>query len=436
MIRYWKEFLLFSAYFGLLIWCSPFDMSQLNCGDKCFTFFYSAWFFERLYDSPVYSSLCWLVVRLGFPEGFSLTFFLSILPALGSAVCVMLSTKRLTDNFWAPWISTLTLMSSWVFISQAIKVDVYSFTAFTLILAYTFLVYKRVTLAAVFFGLGMVTHWVTGVVAALAWFVHSDELRRKFYIMIPVPVIVIFLWHTFVPMYDPESNSNIVYIFVISWTVGPMSEIWGNLLRTVSIGLFVAMFGWIPILAFFYKDFRKSLPFIFIVLVPLSYMVIATSDSGYMQLAVAAPFLSIAAGLGMQHIKEWHIEKLLVICMLFIMFLSIFIWRIDSNPTSARDMINQMDNVPDDAKIVALRVYNDKTDTFGGAVTWMVDYYNHRTGRSLESIYIIEASEVALLTRNTTIILDALKDVYPDTDLYYYEIVELSEVRCELRKWE
>jgi len=99
-------------------------------------------------------------------------------------------------------------------------------------------------------------------------------------------------------------------------------------------------------------------------------------------------------------------------------------------------MINQMDNVPDDAIIVALRVYDEKTDTFGGAVIWMVDYYNHRTGRNLESINIVEAPESALITHNTTIILDALKDIYPDTDLYYYEIVELSEVKCELRKWE
>ena len=88
IIKYKWLIVLLASYLAILIYCSPLDITQLAAGDKCFAHLYSAVTGERLYNAPLYTLMGWIVTRLPIQDGFALSLFLSIIPAVG---CVALT---------------------------------------------------------------------------------------------------------------------------------------------------------------------------------------------------------------------------------------------------------------------------------------------------------------------------------------------------------
>ena len=449
------------VYFFMLLWCSPLDITQLNCGDKAFSMLYSSVYFERLHPSPVYMMLGWLVTRLPIQDGMALSIFLSILPAVGSVVCVYYIVKKKSSNGYAPLVASLALMSSWMFVSQVVKVEVYPLVAFMLIFAYALLVYEKTRMAAVVFGFASIVHWITAFIAIFALFIHRSDLRSKWYYMLPIPVVIMIFWYGFMPSYNPDMNQSVLFLVQVGWCAGPLSEVPGNMIRTIPVVLSTVTIAWIPTLAFFCKDFRKAVPFIFIILIPISYMIVTVADSGYMQMSVAIPFLAVASGMGMEHIRKYKIERAIVFGLIVVLITVPLVWKIDNNPTTARDMILQLDDVPDGSYIMALRVYDGDTDTYGGSVAYLVEYYNRHSGRDLFAVNLgylwqgetFDKGKQEIMDRGIVIpniddmtggtmeeqlenTKNALSLCNPGKTFYYYEIVDLEEMVCELKEWE
>jgi hypothetical protein len=452
---------LLAAYFGILLYCSPLDITQLNAGDKCFTLLYSATSGERLYG-PLYTLIGWLATRLPINDGMSLSILMSILPAVGSVACVYFAIKKQTNAYGAPFFGALCLASSWVFISQALKVEIYVFAAFFLILGYTLAVYKKGALAAIAFGLALTSHWVTTVPAVFAMLLYNRDFRRKSYLTIVTYAVIYGIWRA-LPIYDSALvDDSILYsllLFSLGWGSGSISDLFSNLSR-IPIAVFAIGFGWISVLLYFIKDFKKAIPIIFIISIPLLYLIVTLADSGYMQMSVIIPFLAVAAGLGFGYIQNFNFKKV-VVYGAFLTFLAIPIfWNIDTNPTTARDMINQLNNIPDKSIVVCYRQYDGNTDTCGNSVSWMVDYYNRENDKDIfpllvgflwdqqnpdrrQEIYdrgvIIPNTDdmygdtLAKQCKNT---MDALVEYNPSIDFYYYEITDLRSLTCELRKWQ
>lgn len=451
----WLILLLFT-YFGIVLYCSPLDITILGAGDKCFTHLYSAATGQGLYNSSIYMMFSWIIARLPFSTGFSLSFFLSIIPSIICIALVYFAVKKQTDTKGAPLFASLSLAGSWVFLIQALKVDVYPIVAMFLILGYTLAVYKKGTLAAISFGFALASHWVDAIPAVVAILIYNKEFRRKSYWCVIVYVIIAIIWR-FVPVYkDGAYNAGIMssfYILTGWWGSGSFNDLIGNLSR-IPIIMFMIGFGWIPATLYSIKEYKKAAPLIFIVGVLLIFIIVAPSDAGSQQMGAIIPFLAVAAGLGLKYIK---FKNIIVFGSIATLFITPIFWNIDTNPTSARDMINQLDNVPDNSIVLAYR----EPIAYSNAIMWIVDYYNYENDKHIYPLSIgifnkqsefadkiQEVKDMGIIipdedticvgnvSQSSLNIINALVDANPNISFYYYECVDFRSLKCELKLWE
>ena len=192
-------------------------------------------------------------------------------------------------------------------------------------------------------------------------------------------------------------------------------------------------------------------------LIACVYYLSAIEESGIMQLSVVVPIIAIACGLGVKYIKSRDVKVLTLTCSVVIMLMSGWIWNIDTNPTSARNMIDQLSSVPDGSIIIGARMNYGRTDTFGNSVELITNYHNRTTGRSLvplpvglildpdikeytdKGIYndIIFPDSFASDDINEDIYfgMEKIKRLNPDKRVYYYRYTDTERMLCELTEW-
>lgn len=464
--KYYIELSIFAVYSGILFYISPLDITQVNSGDKTFSFLYSAVYFERLHPSPLYTYLGWLVTRLPMSDGMSLSIFLSIIPSIATCIFVYLIIKKLNSSIFYARVGTLLFAASWIFVAQAVRIESYLLVTLLLVVGYYFYVCRKSTLSMLFLGLAMGSHWGTSAPFLFGIFffdIFNKEffLIRKWYIFVFTVAVIELVWYFVVPTYnvDIDNSINLLWSLQIGWGAGNLIDIVDNMPRFLSAVVFSIGLGLMPAVLFFIKDLKKSVIYLFPALIPLFYSLITIADCAVNQAAMAVPFLAIAGGLGMKYIDTVAIRKMIIIGSIVMMLSSIFVWNIDTNPTTARDMINQLDNVPDHSIIVDLRLVNGKTDTYGGGVDWTVNYYNKKMNKNLFPLNIgylgyagfndgrqkildqgiiipnIDDMTGATPQKNMENVMNSLCRYNPEKDFYYYDCVDLISVKYELKKW-
>lgn len=388
---HWRQALFFGAYLMILLICFARDITWVdtNTDSAGFISFIAAnnpWYF-----APVYYATGKLAVA--FPFGTvaaRMTFLQGVLPAFGSVVLVYLAIRKQTNNKWAPWVGSAVLAGCVIFFSQAIVTELYVLTAFFLILGYTLLLYHKASLAALSLGLGFGVHYLTSVPAIVALFFWSRELRRRWYVLagamgIPYALQAIFLfplgdWDTFYNQVGRGYTGASPDIFV--------SDLAPRLANAVKVLIVSFSLALIP--AVLWLKERKNLQFAFIVVVPLTYFIVSISICSYVQLAAAAPFVAVAAGLGVKRPRIRYFAPLCLASSLILMLLMPLKYDIgrtlDETPTTMRQLMNQFDRLPDSSIIVGYREYEGINDTCGIQVIALVQYYNWESGRHLRYV--------------------------------------------------
>lgn len=455
IIKYKWLIVLLVAYFSILVYCSPLDITQLNSGDKCFAHLYSSVTGVRIYNAPLYTLLGWVVTRLPFSDGFSLSFFLSIIPSVICVALVYFAIKKQTDTKGAPLFGALSLAASWLFVSQAVKVEVYPALALLLILGYTFAVYKKGVLAAITFGFALSGHWVDAIPVVFAMFFYSREFRRRSYLTLIVFAGVFIAWK-FLPNYrngifEDTFLSSAIRLFEF-WGSGTVYDFILNLSR-IPIIMFMIGFGWIPAILYFVKEYKKAAPIIFIVGVLCLFILISLNDAGYQQIGTIIPFLAVAAGLGFKYLANVNFKRIVICGTLITLLLIPLCWNIDTNPTSARDMIDQLDDIPDNSIVACYR----EPDAYANAISWTVDYYNFENDKHLYPLVVCslwyandsnikEITDMGILVPeigngsplmfNYPKTMDAIAALNPNISFYYYELVDDRSAGCDLKIWQ
>lgn len=476
MIKYWKHILFFASYLTILLICMSPDISQKCYGNDTFSLLYGAKFLEIRYPAPLYTFLGWPIANLPFGvDGGNLVLFLSTIPAFLSSICVFLITKKLSDNKFAPWIASATLMGSYVFFSQAIIVELYSLLAFFSITSFLALVYGKTKTSAVLCGLAMACHYITGVIPFIAFLIYSKDFRRIFYLPIVVFLTVFLSYHVFLDRFVWEvANSSSNQLFGIFDTIlkaferGNINDFPQTIWEAISI--FVISFGLsiIPIL-YFMKEAKKSYVFWILLALPIGFILFG-GYSRYINIVPFAPFIAVMAGLGVSRISIKHLEKIVLVTS-FIMMISLPLFfdigrTLDENDTTARKMIDELYEVEDGSIIMGIRLFDGDdgkkySDSLGGNVAVIVEYYNKENNMNLipirvnfvlSSEYKSQRSEL----QKRGVILPERDDVKrlpgseegdwlihiseqvslynPSKNVYYYEIIDKETEKCVLVK--
>jgi len=364
MKKYWKEIVLFGGFTGILLYCSPLDITQISAGDKCFSLLYGSVNYVTGYYAPVYMGLGWIVTRLPILDGMAMSLFLSLIPAVASAILVYLTIRLKSDNKYAPWIGTLVVMGSWAFFTQALKVEAYVLGGFFLILGYYLMTKRKFAWSAVSLGLAVCCHWMAIPIAAGAIIFYRKELWKKAYIWIGVSVALYWGYLFTAGPYVPGAEADFMsikdsLIMRIDWGYLSADISWvGHLLqRGTAILLFSFGLGLIPFAYYIRKtSIKESFPIVFSFGVIAILCLAGTHDVGYMGFAPVVPLVGVGVGLGVTHMKAKHMEKIVLAGVLLpVLLLPMVFGNFDSNPTTARAMINELDKIPDGSLVICER---------------------------------------------------------------------------------
>lgn len=407
--KYWKQILLFGGFTGILLYCSPLDITQISAGDKCFSLLYGATSYVHGYYAPVYMGLGWIVTRLPMLDGMAMSLFLSLIPAVGSVILVYLVIKIKTDDKYAPWIGTLVVMGGWSYFTQALKVETYVLGGFFLILGYYLVTKRKFTWSAVSLGLAVGCHWMAIPIAAGAMVLYQKELWKKVYICIGVPVALYCAYLYTAGPYVPGAQADFMSmkdsLFMrMAWSYIQGDISWtGHLLqRGTAILLFTFGLGLIP-LAYYIKrtPIKEAFPIVFPFGVIAILCLAGTHDVGYMGFAPIVPLVGVGVGLGVQHMKAKHLEKIVLVGVLLpVLLLPVVFGNFDTNPTTARAMVNELDTIPEGSLVICERAaftgekVQGKTSVFtpdgfcANSVGSAVLYYNRENpDRNIIQVY-------------------------------------------------
>jgi len=442
-------------------------------GFDTLSLFYSCKFLEIRYPTPLYILLGYPLVNLPFGTDGGNLVFLSIIPAFLSSILVFLSVRHLTDNKLAPWIGAAALMGSYLYFSQSIIVQKYALISFMSSAMLYFYSIKRYSWSGFFGGLAMASHYVGGFIPVIAFFCYSKELRKIWYIPV-VTFLTIFLgFYIFVPKFYWDA----VNLDVATRFLSPLLEVFRNIMvswfiEPWKLGLLVVSFGLtlIPMALFVINSFKKSTPYLFMLLFVLIIYITGEEFRGYISFAPFVPFYAVMAGLGVAYINTKYLSGMILISSLLMMISMPFVLNvnyIDKSPTTLRDCINQLKIVEDDSIILSVKIADYKdgviSDITSGHIFPMVEYYNRTNNKDLVPMSIVTTDEIIiskLRDHNVSMgIFDwsskereeeesvwrwdqrrydsgiqAICDANPDRHVYYYKLINLMNGESQLTK--
>jgi hypothetical protein len=473
-VKYWKHIGLFGLYFAVLMICKMPDISQKCFGNDCFSFLYIASFLSTRYPSPLYAIFGYPVAHLPFgSDGGNLVLFLSVIPAFLTSILVFLILSRKTENKWAPFVGSAVYMGCYITFSQAIITEIYSLLAFLMALSYYLMVIGRYRLSAAVTGLILASHYMTGGIFFIVFLVWNKKYRKYFYLPIIIGALFwicyLFLFKNF--YWDPNGGnagffSNLFRQIINAFGLGDFGSFGSGIWMAIQMAVISFGIAIIPILVYS-KKIKESAPYVFMVFIPIIWIAIGAYRSRFVDLVPFVPFAAIMAGMGTVELNIKHFEKLVLICSIAMLISMPFVFlRVDERPTTARQIINELDTVPDDSLIMCVKLFPWEdgafSDTCGGHIAAVVDYYNRKHGTSFIPVDVTVICDTTFTEARNRLIkcgvilpdtsdisfkdqssasdterwymeqMEALAEANPERNVYYYKCTDIGKEKYEI----
>lgn len=451
------EIILFAAIAAVYTICCAPDLTWVNSGIDSFGFYLGAKWFDTLEVNYLYQVLGHLSLYFPFgADGWKLAFFLSTLPAVGCVVLVFYVVRKQTASEIAPYLASAVLAGSVIFISQSTIQETYTLATFFVVLTYTALVYNRPKLAAAALGAVWFVNWPYAVIATLVFLASNREiLQRGWYIV----AISLGLFAAAFSLGEDSGYWTAVLNLLGRRPVAelPMQVLWTGTLLAVSFGL-----GLIP--AWYYlKSIKHTWPLLLLIFGPILFFLTEASYESFVQITLSCPFVAVAAGLGVEKLQVRHLEKVaLGLSALFILTAPAF-WDIgrsvDESPTTARQFLNQLEELPDGAIITGERGLGNpaRSDWHGelnglGARILYLETGKHVEFLSTAAYDLTNSEEKQRLSdlgyviptvpylgqpyfEWMAVLSQSFADANPEVPIYWVDINKPKVFGCTVRRW-
>jgi len=409
--KYWKEVTLFVVIVAIYTVCTQtgWSWSGYDCDLGDFLYAAENGTTTHFPGFPLFSVLAYIIIRIPIgEEAFRMAFILSTIPSIVTIIAVFYAVKKQTVNKWAPFVGAITLASANIFFMQSIIVEVYTLTAMVVTLAYTFMIYGKYRLSAVFAGLTLAMH-IMAAPAAVAMFLINKDLRKYWkWTIITAAFMYIYV---IVTAFTRESLSTIdgSSFGVMQYMIGTLvdnTQWWLNLPAWeipekiwISFSLFAIAFGLslIPMLLYF-KDFKQSKLMWAMVIIPVVYYFGCVLGLTNVHLVLAVPFLAIAAGLGMEKVKlPAYLIFVPSVILLLIMPLNYDIGRTLDKELSAEETYASFETIEDKSIVVNLCMMDMSEEIVLGSISGreqtLLILYNDENDTELVPLNISRYSE-------------------------------------------
>jgi hypothetical protein len=350
--KYYVEFFIFSAYGIILLICSPLDVSFLNNNGKGFELLYYSISGNILARSPVYGLLGWIVTRLPFLDSSLLIIFLSIIPAIASSILVYLCVYSHTKDRICSIIGSLSLMAGSLYFMQAQEIGYYTLGGFFIILSYWLIINKKFIWANIILLLSLLTcHIFAAAVIGIFSIMFYDIRKFSYIIVIPAMLYIVLAvslnLYYFTILNAFSYTSSTVYLFDRIYSFAPQF-------------IFIFSVGAIGSIFLMVKNIRLFL----ILCSPIGFSlanVLFSTHQTYNMLMPLIPLFCVSCGVGARYIKYKY--ALIVACVVMIgINCSVFSLRfIDSSPTTARQLYNDILMLPN-GSIIETPISHDDSE--------------------------------------------------------------------------
>jgi len=482
LLKYSRHIPFFGLYLLILLICKSSDITFKCFGNDSISLLYISKYFEQRYPAPFYAILGYPITNwLPGNDAGNLVIWLSVIPAFLTSILIFAIIRKLSTDRWAPWIGTASFMGCNIIFSQAIIIEIYSLMAFLFTLSYMFLVYGKPRLSTFFSGLAISCHYMTGFIPYIVFMIVSKEYRRYWYIPIVTALAIFVPYYLFTPVFYWEALGNrsvyavdLIRSIIISYSLGSIGNIGIGIWHSIQFMIVGFGLAIIPMFMIIRKNWKVAAPFTFMIFISIIWIAVVDYPSRYNDLVPFVPFAAIMMGLGISYIKIKYFGKAVFafsIIMLLLMPINFDIGRtLDENPTTARQCITQLDAVDDGSLIVCLKLVpwdgGMMSDTTGGHVAPMVEYYNRENGRNLipvniQFVYDNVSCEgrdkligIGIILPDYSMAGDrkgtdpistqewymeammSLVSLNPDKDVYYYKCINIEDEKYELvRLW-
>jgi len=429
-LRYWKEFLFFSAILAVYIaGCTP-DMTWMSLGGDMLDYVNSAEHMTTagLMGYPIYVSISWLFVKLPGNPFWNLALF-SSLATVGTCIFIYLIVKLFTDNKWAPYIGSAVYAGSFIVWTQSTIPEVYTFTAFLAAAGTYFVFRKRYYVAALAFAVSVGTHplvcfYILSLLA-LIWYTERDWRLISRLVLIGCLGFLGYLQMVFSEPANPEStnsiSSSIMILGYAATGLGtlPIDPPMATLERWYEILLITgASLGYAVPLLFFVKRTRE----VVVLGVIASLVLVFYATAFFWQWITYMTFvflpLSILIGIGASRFPVQKALPLFLIVATFFIGYNLYSYDIgrnvdDGDVTTARLFYNEVSELSDDSVLLS---------PIWGQPGLAIEYHHKKEGRG------------AVIVGYSKVVYD---DRYPDyrDQMAGYNIL-LPEVEVEHPKFD
>lgn len=296
------------------------------------------WTVPHVMGKPLYIWMVRALSYLPFSDVSLLTVGLSVIPGAITVAIAYLIGLELTKNKKLAILSSLIVLASGTFLSQATVIEQYAFTAMLISIAYLFYIKNKWVLATIFLGLGAATHVFVIVIAAI-WFVIEYKQWRRLVKLLPLFIVFGLLPYTFILYLMSTSSPNLI-AGNLSW--GAISSyVLGNTTSSLSMalaafpqrlqeatGILLLTFGiaWYPLVQGLRKPwntYKKTA--LMLIAFALWFYLTNRFPSTWKYVAMAVPVMAGFAVYGLTKLKPWHTKLILASVLILILLNGVFL---------------------------------------------------------------------------------------------------------------
>ena len=325
------------------------------------------WSAPHLYGMPLYQALSHGVYALGGDLAWNMSVLLSALPAALTIIITYLIVSHIANNRWIALVSSMVLLGAAVFTTEAQVIKEYSLAVMLLTLSFYFYIKGHKALAVISIGLGSAVHMVVVAIAVL-WFLLQ---WRQWYKYIPLYVVFGVLPYG-LTLWELSNNSppflaghglsfetiNAYLGFTgiaggLAATAAP-ARIWAEI-RVIIISLGLAL---VPLFVGLNKPWNITSKMLIVAIAfPVWYYLTCMDSTTWTYLCFAMPFCAIAVGIGLQRLRGYHTQVILVGAIIMIAMNGYFLnsSRLDAQESTAKSYYAAIMDIPDGSVVTVHR---------------------------------------------------------------------------------
>ena len=359
-------FLLSTIYYGVLS-AKTYTWVFISSDSGDWLAASNMWLVPQPYGSPLYILLGQFLNLFPGDLVIKMTIILSVIPSAVTVMLIYLIVRKMTNKQGIAVASSLVLLGSAIFLTQSTILEEYALTTMLLTLSFWTYINNRRLLTALCWGLAVAIHvFVLG--AILFWLIIEWRRYTKPLMVVTLPLVAVFYGFILLLMYldTPRLLAGGLNVYslkqYLTVTTGAilgqlsMFDAPKRLLLTSQLLLMSFGVASVPLLKSIKKPISKPIAVMLgIILWTYWYQITNIDVASWTFITYASPSIAILVGIGLSHMKVFHLKVVVVGALILIVVNGMFLNanKLTNEKPLATDYYEALQALPDGSIVLA-----------------------------------------------------------------------------------